>query len=254
MNLNVYELIEKKNCLEAQLRAMPPGSLLMRGRYAYIQFSDANGKQRQRYVRREDITRVQNQYNAKADLLRRLRGICAELQQFSPAERSKASLAYSEKQKARQIADAHPYGSHRKHLTIHGEYVASKSELALADYLFLHHIHYDYEKPLKLGRKTYYPDFTLYVHDTIIYVEYLGMLHNTQYCFNNKIKLMQYQNHGIIEGFNLLCFREHDGILDMQHIDNCFRSWGIIEKDWDKIVAKRQNHIAKLKQQRHSSS
>ena len=41
MNLNVYELIEKKNCLEAQLRTMPPGSLLMRGRYAYIQFSDA---------------------------------------------------------------------------------------------------------------------------------------------------------------------------------------------------------------------
>ena len=219
MNLNVYELIEKKNCLEAQLRTMPPGSLLIRGRYAYIQFSDANGKQRQRYVRRKDIAQVQKQYNAKVDLLQRLKCIYEELQQFSPAERAKASRAYSEKQKARQIADAHPYGNHRKHLTIRGEYVASKSELALAD---------------------------------IIYVEYLGMLHDTQYCFNNKIKLMHYQNHGILEGFNLLCFREHDGILDMQHIDNCFRSWGIIEKDWDKIVTKRQNRIAKLKQQRHT--
>lgn len=159
MNLNVYELIEKKNCLEAQLRTMPPGSLLIRGRYAYIQFSDANGKQRQRYVRRKDIAQVQKQYNAKVDLLQRLKCIYEELQQFSPAERAKASRAYSEKQKARQIADAHPYGNHRKHLTIRGEYVASKSELALADYLFLHHIHYDYEKPLKLGRKTYYSRF-----------------------------------------------------------------------------------------------
>ena len=139
MNLNVYELIEKKNCLEAQLRTMPPGSLLIRGRYAYIQFSDANGKQRQRYVRRKDIAQVQKQYNAKVDLLQRLKCIYEELQQFSPAERAKASRAYSEKQKARQIADAHPYGNHRKHLTIRGEYVASKSELALADYLFLHH-------------------------------------------------------------------------------------------------------------------
>jgi len=47
------------------------------------------------------------------------------------------------------------------HITLVGEYVKSRGEKIIADFLFEHGIAYTYERPAYWGRSVYRPDFTI---------------------------------------------------------------------------------------------
>jgi energy-coupling factor transporter ATP-binding protein EcfA2 len=72
---------------------------------------------------------------------------------------------------------------HLLHRTSRGEFVRSKSELAIAEKLHGMGITYVYEQQLQLGGQTRWPDFTITDEDSGItyYWEHLGMLSDPQY-------------------------------------------------------------------------
>ena len=84
-------------------------------------------------------------------------------------------------------------------LTIKGEYVKSKGEAIIANYLFINNIPYKYEKIYKElldGRKTYKPDFTIEIGGEEIYIEYFGMPDNYNYYkYEKERKINYHSNH-----------------------------------------------------------
>jgi hypothetical protein len=94
--------------------------------------------------------------------------------------------------------------------TQRGEKVRSKSEVIIADTLYFAGIPYHYEKPLQLGKRIIYPDFTVLNVRTRkeYYWEHLGMLDNEDYLDKALRKLDNYVEHGIREGNNLILTRE----------------------------------------------
>lgn len=97
-------------------------------------------------------------------------------------------------------------------LTENNEMVRSKSEKIIADKLKLSGIPYVYEKPLKLGTITKYPDFTALNKRTRkeYYWEHMGMMDSPDYFKEAMEKIELYQRYGIVPGKNLIITYETD--------------------------------------------
>ncbi|MDD2181073.1 MAG: UvrD-helicase domain-containing protein [Bacilli bacterium] len=61
--------------------------------------------------------------------------------------------------------------------TIRGEFLRSSEEVMIANFLYLHNIEYDYEKPYPYMNKgkIYLPDFTIYFGEKTYYLEHYGI-------------------------------------------------------------------------------
>ena len=108
------------------------------------------------------------------------------------------------------------------YVTMKGERVRSKSEQIIADRLFAKGIPYKYECPLKVGRETYHPDFTiLRLSDRQeIYYEHIGKLDDPQYVNDNAPKYNAYYRNGILPGVKLfMTFETSEYPLDMRALD-----------------------------------
>lgn len=94
--------------------------------------------------------------------------------------------------------------------TQRGEIVRSKSEVIIADALYFAKIPYHYEKPIKIGKRIIYPDFTVLNVKTRkeYYWEHLGMLDDEEYLNKSLLKLELYEQNNIREGENLILSRE----------------------------------------------
>ena len=92
------------------------------------------------------------------------------------------------------------------HQTLAGHAVRSKSEVIIANALFLESIPYRYECALHLGETTFYPDFTILHPGTkqIWYYEHFGMMDKASYREAVYNKLKYYGNYGIIPSINLI--------------------------------------------------
>ncbi|MBD8552555.1 ATP-dependent DNA helicase [Sphingomonas sp. CFBP 8764] len=88
---------------------------------------------------------------------------------------------------------------HLLHRTSRGEFVRSKSELAIAEKLHGMGIAYVYEQPVLLGGKNRWPDFTIADDDSGVtyYWEHLGMLSDPQYAARWQTKRAAYLAAGI---------------------------------------------------------
>tara|TARA_R110002020_G_scaffold133556_3_gene297995 strand:- start:124 stop:3681 length:3558 start_codon:yes stop_codon:yes gene_type:complete len=88
---------------------------------------------------------------------------------------------------------------HLLHRTSRGEFVRSKSELAIAEKLHGMGVAYVYEQPVQLGGKTRWPDFTIVDEDSGVtyYWEHLGMLSDPQYAARWETKRAAYLAAGI---------------------------------------------------------
>ncbi|MGA2120584.1 MAG: AAA family ATPase [Methanoregula sp.] len=86
------------------------------------------------------------------------------------------------------------------HRTSKGLAVRSKSELLIAEALGNAGIAFEYEKPLTLGGKTRYPDFTIEddISGRTIYWEHLGLLEREDYRQSWDKKLRWYQKHEVL--------------------------------------------------------
>ena len=88
---------------------------------------------------------------------------------------------------------------HLLHRTSRGEFVRSKSELAIAEKLHGMGIAYVYEQPVLLGGKTRWPDFTIADDESGVtyYWEHLGMLSDARYAARWQTKRAAYLAAGI---------------------------------------------------------
>ena len=90
--------------------------------------------------------------------------------------------------------------------TVSGNPVRSKSEVIIDTLLYTNKIPFRYECALKLGRKTYYPDFTIKHPRTgkIYYWEHFGMMDDEEYIKKACSKLQVYALNGIVPSVNLI--------------------------------------------------
>ncbi len=115
------------------------------------------------------------------------------------------------------------YPEHLIHKTLKGDYVRSKSEVFIANALFLNKIPYRYECQLALGDILFYPDFTIYDSDTdtLLYWEHFGMMDSSEYRSNAYEKMKIYGQYNIIPSINLLTTYETKTTpLDVSQINN----------------------------------
>ncbi len=112
-------------------------------------------------------------------------------------------------------------------ITLRGERVRSKSEVIIADRLFAAGIPYKYECPLKLGKKTVHPDFTiLRVSDLkLLYHEHCGKMDDPEYVEDSVVnRINDYGRAGIVLGDNLfLSFESSKNPLDVSVLDNLIK-------------------------------
>lgn len=119
-----------------------------------------------------------------------------------------------EQPKRKQSADV-PYAESRRHPTLKGDFVRSKSEALLANLLYLNGIEYEYEKPLYLNGHRIHPDFTIKLPGgRELYWEHLGMAGDAGYDRNWSKKSRIYAENGISEGNGLIITRDVNGVFD----------------------------------------
>ena len=112
------------------------------------------------------------------------------------------------------------------HRTARGELVRSKSEVAIANALYYHHIDYEYEPELKLEDKIKRPDFKVEDYDTgvVWYWEHCGMMTDPQYRKRWEDKKKFYEKNGIVEGKNLIVtYDDENGGIDTKLIEKIIK-------------------------------
>jgi hypothetical protein len=82
-----------------------------------------------------------------------------------------------------------------KYRTLKGELVRSLSEKFVADFFYSNGIKYEYERPLVLDGEKIKPDFYLPTYNT--YVEFWGLLEDSNYFNAFKWKVEKYNSHKI---------------------------------------------------------
>lgn len=110
--------------------------------------------------------------------------------------------------------------------TLKGDIVRSKSELIIADRLWVNGIPYKYECPLMVNGKIIHPDFTiLRLSDLkLLYHEHCGMIDNAEYAEGMVKRINDYNQEGIYLGDRLfLSFETSNSPLDVTTIDNLIR-------------------------------
>jgi hypothetical protein len=121
----------------------------------------------------------------------------------------------------RDEADDVPYAEHLVHRTSRGELVRSKSELAIANYLYSIGLDYKYERELPgtVDHHKLRPDFS-FIDDAgdVILWEHLGMLDRPEYASGWAWKRAWYARNGYEEGRNLFTTNEIGG-LDMRDVE-----------------------------------
>lgn len=107
--------------------------------------------------------------------------------------------------------------AHREHLlhkSLKGERLRSKSEVIIANALYMNRIPYRYECELVLGDVTMYPDFTILHPNTleVYYWEHFGMMHQTAYRENTVQKLRLYGEYEIFPFHQLITTYESESV------------------------------------------
>ena len=98
------------------------------------------------------------------------------------------------------------YPENLVHQCLAGHKVRSKSEVIIANTLYLHKIPYRYEAGITLDDIQFFPDFTICHPKTFrtFYWEHFGMMDQPAYCDSSFNKLKIYAHHKIIPSINLI--------------------------------------------------
>ena len=239
MYINIKALVDEMDALHAELESLPKGCLVTHKRKNdkkyYGHQTTVNGKHKEKYIKLKDYPRWRALFDRRTAVKKRLREIYGILKgKKHLVMKYRALQEEARAAAARKLnAEAALHGAFRPeelvHYTARGEFVRSKSELNMANYLHFKGVNYIYEMAVQVAKGVYlYPDFSILVDGTWIYIEHLGMLEDPEYAARWAEKKALYAAAGIIEGVNLICTREYYGHLDMQEIDLLLRQYGII--------------------------
>ncbi len=214
------------------------GTIVWKGpkkQYPYWQFYD-HGKQIQKYIRKnglEEVRKLIEQRKAQvrkrsilrrfiSDLKRALRAIRVNWQmviaKYEEAMEKRKTEAAA-RAAAKKVAESKRYADQYKHLTDKGDYVASKSEMMIANRLYALGIEYEYEKEVWIGGRCFRPDFTIRTKDDrIFYWEHAGMMDDPEYRRRHEEKKAFYERNGIRLQENLIITMDHNGTISMDEI------------------------------------
>lgn len=118
-----------------------------------------------------------------------------------------------------QTNHAHP--EHLQHKSLQGERLRSKSEVIIANALYMNRIPYRYECELELGEVTLYPDFTILHPMTleVYYWEHFGMMSQEAYREKTLQKLRLYGEYQMFPFHQLITTYESESVaLDSEMI------------------------------------
>lgn len=243
-----YELITRTvKALEERLTSFPDGRLVVEKHKGGTHFILIVNGQNKRYLSRKDNRLIeqltQKEYIAKAlrkarsemkVLMKTLRSypdtVIEDVFESLPEERKKyvKSLVPGDDQyAAKWLAGPFKPKPFKKgspeFYTLKGERVRSKSEVIIADRLFIKGIPYKYECPLKAGKDVIHPDFTiLRMSDReIIYHEHCGKMSDPEYTKDIPDRVNKYARNGIFQGDRLFySFESADYPLDVKLLDD----------------------------------
>lgn len=112
------------------------------------------------------------------------------------------------------------------HKSDRGEWVASKSEMMIANTLFRWHIHYEYEQEIHLNGFTLKPDFTIIHNGKTYYWEHNGMMDKKKYRDAWHWRRDLYEANGIYEFVNMIITSETEkSPLTQEMIDKVIRTY-----------------------------
>jgi len=177
-------------------------------------------RQESELLRNYELFHEENVYSKEIECL---------LSQESPYyELLKNSIAGSQENDAYvkmwQDAEYQTNCAHQEHLlhkSLKGERLRSKSEVIIANALYMNHVPYRYECELVLGDVTLYPDFTILHPGTleVYYWEHFGMMSQETYREKTVQKLRLYGEHQIFPFYQLITTYESESVsLDSEMI------------------------------------
>lgn len=195
-------------------------SKLERGRkYLYWQYHKPDGG---RVIRQYITKTAEPEVRAYQAHLRRLEDelhIYEEKLYLAEAALSSFGLTPELLQQASSVTPLSFMHSDRKLITLRGEEVRSKSELLIANILYLENILYYYESPFHLGTETITPDFIIPLKDgQYIIWEHLGLLEQDRYQKRWAWKKNLYTKHRYVENLNLIITKDTQGSFDTRDI------------------------------------
>lgn len=208
------------------LNKLPQGCIVhkkIRGYIRYYHQYYENARRVQKYIRKADEPHMFFLLNFRRQLMHELRtllkyaenAVLKEYRKWRKRERKRKKAAEKAKQKA------HP--EQLLHYALWGEFVRSKSEMLIGDFLKRHRISFRYEKGIEMGGRLIHPDFTFYIDGKEYYWEHLGLWEQDKYRADWEKRKALYERYGIFEGERLLVTREIHGALDMLEIEKQFK-------------------------------
>lgn len=115
------------------------------------------------------------------------------------------------------------YEIRNSYLTHKGDFVRSKSEVIIADHLYMANIPYKYEHPCQLTDGIVYPDFTILdvKNKCEIILEHFGRMDDVEYVNKNFIpKMRRYLENGYVLGKNFIAtFETSEHPLNISNLD-----------------------------------
>ncbi len=149
--------------------------------------------------------------NVKKQL--RMVRLCMRVLKMDPT--ANYAVSQGKKERAVKFSGNVPYAENRRHPTMKGDMVRSKSEALLANLLYYHEIEYEYEKAVYIKGQKIFPDFTIHLQGgNVLYWEHLGMAGNPNYDSSWSQKSYIYSKGGISEGNGLIITRDVNGVFD----------------------------------------
>ncbi len=218
--------------MESELQSLPPGRLTcrtVRGHCYYsIECRDAEGVRHSTAVPKEEVEQAKHVFERKKYLEESIR-IFRDHMKLQ-------EKAYPEFKELNYVLPANNFAPdpQKPYRTYKGDYVRSKSELIIANELYINQISYEYEKPLLLKgtSKPIHPDFTIYTprENLMVLWEHCGLMNDITYRSNWDWRKQLYAESGISEWQkNLIVTYEAQGgdfsVEDIQqHIARLLRS------------------------------
>lgn len=225
----LQEISREIESLEKKLKKLPPGKICVSSNGKYTKWYDLTAEGR-RYIPKNEKERAEKLalrklYESRLAYLKKEARALKLYNNNSPGDeqffydtvlKNQGFIDLlgditSPKQKYKAWANepyrTNPYKiNQKKHKSLSGHKLRSKSEKMIANSLFLCGIPFRVECELNLGNHIIYPDFTICrPRDwTLVYWEHYGMVDDPGYNDHNRGRHDEYIDNGIIPGINLI--------------------------------------------------
>lgn len=230
---NYLQYKEILNAMMVEVEQLPKGNLTYRTakghRYCYLQYWVPKEKACNQRVVDSEIASVEQALVRRESLLKNIKILQQHLQAIE-----KEFPHFSFANTTSQFLQNTVIDSQKPYQTLNGEFVRSKSEVIIANELYIAGIPYKYEEPLYLEgySQPFLPDFTISVpsQKNIIYWEHCGLMNDENYRKKWERKKRVYERFGISEWNRTLIvtYETYAGSLNLteirQHIQQlkCF--------------------------------